>query len=67
MFDGDGSETMELQAKQIAENATRYNGSAPCPTCGVMMNPVRAAVQNKGHCLSCLTQKRATLVSRGML
>ena len=28
MFDGDGAETMELQAKQIAENATKYNGSA---------------------------------------
>jgi hypothetical protein len=66
MFDGDGAETMELQAKQIAQNATRYNGSAPCPTCGVLMNPVEF-MQNRGHCLGCLTQKRATLVSKGMI
>jgi hypothetical protein len=66
MFDGDGSETMELQAKQIAQNATQYNGSAPCPTCGVMMNPVEF-MQRKGHCLSCLTQKRATLAHNQMV
>jgi hypothetical protein len=66
MFDGDGAETMELQAKQIAQNETRYNGSAPCPTCGVLMNPVEF-MQNRGHCLECLTQKRATLVSKGMI
>ena len=33
MDDGDGMMTMELQAKLLADNATRYNGSAPCPTC----------------------------------
>lgn len=66
MFDGDGAETMELQAKQIAQNATLYNGSAPCPTCGVMMNPVEF-MQRKGHCLSCLTQKRATLAHNQMV
>ena len=32
MDDGDGMLIMELQAKQIAENATRYTGSHPCPT-----------------------------------
>jgi hypothetical protein len=66
MFDGDGAETMELQAKQIAQNSTRYNGSAPCPTCGIMMNPVEF-MQNKGHCLNCLTQKRATLARNQMV
>lgn len=66
MFDGDGAETLELQARQIAENATRYNGSAPCPTCGVIMSPVEF-MQNRGHCLSCVNQKRATLVSKGMI
>jgi hypothetical protein len=33
MFDGDGAETLELQAFKIAENATLYKGSNPCPQC----------------------------------
>ena len=63
---GDGAETLEWQAQQIAENAIRYNGSAPCPTCGVIMNPVEF-MQNKGHCLSCLTQNRAKLAQDKMV
>lgn len=55
--DGDGMLTMELQAKKIAENATLYNSSAPCPTCGVVMNPVEF-LANQGHCTGCVTQKR---------
>ena len=66
MFDGDGGEVLELQAKQLAQNATKYNGSAPCPTCGVLMNPVEF-MQNKGHCLSCLTQNKATLLHSKMV
>lgn len=42
MFDGDGAETLELQAWKIAENGINYRGSAPCPTCGVILNPVQA-------------------------
>lgn len=56
--DGDGAFIMELQAKKIAENATIYKGSAPCPTCGVIMNPVEF-LSNNGRCLSCVTQERA--------
>lgn len=56
--DGDGMLSMELQARQIAENATRYRGSAPCPSCGIIMNPVEF-MQNRGSCLSCLTKQRA--------
>lgn len=55
--DGDGMLTMELQAKKISENATTYNSSAPCPTCGVIMNPVEFLV-NQGHCTGCTTAKR---------
>ena len=40
MFDGDGAETLELQAWKIAQNQLNYRGSAPCPTCGVVMSPV---------------------------
>lgn len=65
MFDGDGAETLELQAKQIMLNATRYNGSAICPTCGVLMNPVEF-MSNRGRCLGCLTQDRATRVQGKM-
>ena len=65
MFDGDGSEIMELQAKQIMENATKYNGSSPCPTCGVIMSPVEF-MQNRGHCMSCLSQKRMARIKGGM-
>ena len=66
MDDGDGMMIMELQARQIADNATKYNGSSPCPTCGVIMNPVEF-MQNQGHCLSCLTQKRAKTAQNRMV
>lgn len=65
MNDGDGMYTMELQAKDIYENVTRYNGSAPCPTCGIVMNPVEF-MANRGHCLSCLTQKNQKRVKDKM-
>lgn len=65
MDDGDGALTMELQARKIAENAVRYNGSHPCPTCGVIMNPMEA-IANQGHCLSCLTQRKLRRVSGRM-
>jgi len=55
--DGDGALTMELQAGEVAQNATVYNGSSACPTCGVVMNPVEF-LSNQGHCLRCMTKKR---------
>jgi hypothetical protein len=58
MDDGDGMISIELQAKKIAENATRYKGSHPCPTCGIIMNPVEFLSSNKGRCLNCVTQER---------
>lgn len=63
--DGSGAYIMELQAKKIAENATVYKGSAPCPTCGVIMNPVEF-MQNMGHCVSCLAQKRSARAKNRM-
>jgi hypothetical protein len=56
MFDGDGAETLELQAYQIAQNATMYKGSSPCPLCGVIMNPVEF-MYNKGLCTPCHRDK----------
>lgn len=52
MFDGDGAETLELQAHKIALNATMYRGSAPCPLCGVIVNPTEF-MYNKGLCSPC--------------
>lgn len=63
--DGDGMLTMELQAKHIANNLTHYNGSAVCPTCGMVMNPVEF-MANRGHCLSCLTERNAKRVKGKM-
>jgi hypothetical protein len=66
MLDGDGAEMMEMQARQIAENATRYKGSAPCPACGIIMNPVEA-LYSKGMCVNCYSQKLADRVKRKMV
>ena len=52
MFDGDGMDTLELQAFKISQNATMYRGSAPCPMCGVIVNPVEF-MYNKGLCSPC--------------
>jgi hypothetical protein len=52
MFDGDGAETLELQAFKIAQNATIYRGSAPCPMCGVVVNPTEF-MYNSGLCSPC--------------
>jgi hypothetical protein len=52
MFDGDGGETLELQAGKIAQNAIQYAGSRPCPQCGVIMNPVQY-MYSKGLCDDC--------------
>ena len=45
MDDGDGMMIMELQAKQIAHNATMYKGSAPCPTCFAKCSFIRCLIQ----------------------
>lgn len=52
MDDGDGAYTLELQARTIAQNAMTYRGSAPCPQCGVIMNPVEY-MYSKGLCQPC--------------
>ena len=66
MDDGDGAFIMEIQARKIAENATLYKGSAPCPTCGVILNPVEA-LYSKGMCQNCYSQKLSDRVKRKMV
>jgi hypothetical protein len=53
MFEGDGSETLELQAFKIAQNATLYKGSSPCPQCGIIMNPTEFLYSYLGLCPPC--------------
>jgi hypothetical protein len=58
MGDEDGALTLELQAEKIAQNATMYRGSAPCPQCGVIMNPVQF-MYSRGLCEPCDNSRRA--------
>lgn len=65
MFDGDGAETLELQAYKIAQAATMYKGSHPCPQCGVVMNPVQF-MYSKGMCPPCYEGRKARRVKGKM-
>jgi predicted RNA-binding Zn-ribbon protein involved in translation (DUF1610 family) len=64
MFDGDGAETLELQAWKIAQNQLNYRGSTPCPTCGVILNPVEAMYSLL--CPPCKEDRAARRVKRKM-
>lgn len=66
MFDGDGGETLELQAYKIAQNAILYKGSAPCPQCGVIMNPTEYMYSSMGLCPPCGEARRARRVKGKM-
>lgn len=66
MFDGDGAETLELQAWKISQNQINYRGSAPCPTCGVIMNPVEY-MYSKGQCPPCYEDRASKRVKGKMV
>jgi hypothetical protein len=66
MFDGDGAETLELQAFTIAKNAATYSGSHPCPQCGVIMNPVEF-MYSKGLCPPCHEKRQVQRVKGKMV
>lgn len=61
MYNGDGAETLELQAAQYAKNASLYRGSAPCPQCGIIINPVEF-MYNSGLCRPCSDDRRSKRV-----
>ncbi len=61
----DGDLTMELQAYRIAQNATMYRGSAPCPQCGIVMNPVEY-LYSSGLCVTCSNDRAAHRVKGKM-
>jgi len=60
MDDGDGAYTLELQAFKIAQNATMYKGSRPCPQCGIILNPTE--YMYNVLCPSCANARRAKRV-----
>ena len=66
MDDGDGAFTMELQAFKIAQNATISKGKAPCPLCGIVMNPVEYMYSLNGLCPPCNQLKMANRVKGRM-
>lgn len=61
----DGSFILEMQAKKIVDNMMSYNGSHPCPQCGVVMNPVQA-MYSKGMCPDCFSQHAAKRLKNRM-
>lgn len=76
MFDGDGAETLELQAYTVAKNATlKYtdgqgnvlrSGSSPCPGCHIIMDPVQALNSYRGLCFDCAESRRNVRVKGKM-
>jgi hypothetical protein len=67
MDDGSGSLALQLQAFQIAKNATLYKGSAPCPTCGVIMNPTEYMYSVMGICPPCTEKRRSNRIKGKMV
>jgi hypothetical protein len=66
MFEGDGSETLELQAFKIAQNATMYKGNQLCPQCGLIMNPVEYMYSVLGLCQPCGEKRKQARIKGKM-
>jgi hypothetical protein len=72
MFDGDGGETLELQAFIVAQNTaqangTMYRGSRMCPQCGIIMNPTEFMYSTLGICPPCEDSRKARRVKGKMV
>lgn len=67
MFDGDGSEILELQAFKVAQNAITYRGSAPCPQCGIIMNPTEYMYSILGLCPPCGEKRKQRRIKGKMV
>jgi hypothetical protein len=63
-FEG-GGYPLEMQAKKVVDNIMAYNGSHPCPTCGIIMNPTQA-MYSKGLCADCYAQHNAKRLKNRM-
>jgi hypothetical protein len=62
----DGALTLELQAYKIAQNATLYKGSHPCPLCGVIINPTQYLYSQEGLCAPCGEERKAKRIKGRM-
>ena len=58
MFDGDGGETLELQAFRVAQNIAMGNRNMLCTQCGIIMNPVEYMYSIQGLCPPCGNSRR---------
>ena len=58
-----GGYPLELQAKTVVDGI--MNGSRPCPTCGIIMNPIQ--VMNRLLCPTCHEKKMANRVVKRMV
>lgn len=66
MDDGDGAYTLELQAYKVVKNATIGKGKAPCPQCGLIMNPVEYMYSINGLCNPCHEVRKAKRIKGKM-
>jgi ribosomal protein S27AE len=65
MDDGDGAYTLELQAYKVVKNAL-VRGKAPCPQCGLIMNPVQYMYSVNGLCQPCTETRKAKRIKGKM-
>lgn len=66
MDQGDGAYTLELQAAQYAKNTMIYKASAPCPQCGIIINPVEY-LYNNGLCSPCKENRMQARIRNRMV
>lgn len=64
--DGDGNETMDMQAWTVVQNQMKYNGSSPCPQCGLVINPVEY-LHGDGVCMSCKNENTSRRIQGKMV
>lgn len=64
MSQEDGSLPLELQAYKVAQSATMYKGSRPCPSCGYILNPIE--YMYNGICNQCQNERAAQRVKGRM-
>jgi hypothetical protein len=66
MDDGDGAYTLELQAGKYVRNIMKYNKSAPCPQCGIIVTPVEY-MYNNGLCSPCKERRMQARIKNRMV
>lgn len=66
MFEGDGAETLELQAYKWVKNAGLGRMTYPCSQCGIIMNPVEYLYSVQGLCAPCAEARRAKRIKGKM-